>query len=253
MDIGGDMLAIQTRIGAFSALGLAPVFLLTLHGCYKDSAKTFDGTEDAAHDPVTDPLPDLADGSDVPDLPDIPDLPDMDAEEDIPPQGAITFVVRNVGAETRYVYWSLGEEALIAGQRTTGGAWSDIDYWTPGCMFDCAETGTGEECCIMCEAPPPRVREILPGREIRVTWDGEHVFEVDEDYCTCHCYWVRPPVPMAYMATVCVYADFSCDMPPCLPDDEGVYENSYVAGSASCFDAQFDIPYPLAEVVIEVE
>jgi len=251
---------IKIRNGASSALGLALVAVLTFHGCYKDSAKTYDGAEDTTHDPVTDPMPDTSDGSDVPDPTpdpsdgsDVPDIADMDAQEDVPPQDSITFIVRNVGSETRYVYWSLGEEALISGQRTTGGAWADIDYWPPGCMFDCAETGTDEECCIMCEAPPPRVREILPNGEIRVTWDGAGIFEIDNDYCTCHCYWIRPPVPMAYMATVCVYPGFSCEMSPCVPDDEGVYEMSYVSGSASCFDAQFDIPYASDEVVIEVD
>jgi hypothetical protein len=120
-------------------------------------------------------------------------------------------------------------------------------------MFDCAETGTGDECCIFCEAPLPRVREILPDGEIRVTWDGESIFEIDYDYCTCQCYWIRPPVPMAYMATVCVYTEMTCESPPCTPDEDGVYDSSFPAGDQTCFDAQFDIPYAPAEVVIEVE
>jgi hypothetical protein len=239
----------MTRAGAavLALWFLVPVSMLLLNGCYKESVKRFDGVDDVTRDPVPDPTPDAADGIDG------TDIPDVDVPDEIPVQGAITFVVRNVGGETRYVHWALGEFALIWGHRTTGGAWAEIDYWPPGCMFDCAETGTGDACCIYCEAPLPRVRQILPDGEIRVTWDGRGIFEVDLDYCTCQCYWVRQPVPMAYMATVCVYSDMNCETSPCVPDENGVYDSAYPAGDEACFDAQFDIPCAQAEVVIEVE
>jgi hypothetical protein len=226
-----------------AAAGLA----LVLPGCYEASKGHEDAVQDIPHDTPPEEV------ADTPDTPDIPDTPELDVEPDVPVQGPITFVVNNTAAQTRYVDWSYGETEIFAGDRTTGGAWAQIDFWSPGCMFDCAETGTGDECCIMCEAPLPAVREIPAGGRIGVAWDGVNVFEIDYDYCTCNCYWTRPPVPMAYRVTACVYPEFSCDMPPCTPDEDGVYAMAYGQGTRTCYETIFDIPYAASEVVVDVE
>jgi hypothetical protein len=220
-----------------------------LAGCDGDNGTQGDADADVQPDPVPDPAPDP-----TPDPIEDPvgdDAADV-VEEDAPPiQTPITFIVRNTTEETVYLDWQVFGRDLIGGGRTTGGAWADVHYWTPYCMEACADYGPGEMCCIEC-LPPPSVRELGPGDEISMEWDGESLFEVDDTYCVCSCHRPLAVAAMAYRAEACAYATFECWSDPCEPDDQGIYADAYVTGDPACFETQFDIPYAGSEVVIEV-
>jgi hypothetical protein len=215
--------------------------------CYSQTRTSGDAADDAADDPLHDPVFDG--GTDTADATDATDTLE---DEDLPPQGPITFVIRNVTPGNWYVDWSASGYNLIDGARTTGGAWDPLSYWSPGCMMGCADSGPGTDCCVMCEPMMPAVKQLLPGEEVRMLWDGRTIQQVDDTHCTCSCYWERPPLPMGYRAEVCAYRDFNCYTSPCVPDADGVYWDAFVSGTPACFQAIFDIPYTGTEIVIEI-
>jgi hypothetical protein len=219
-----------TILATFFAAGL-------LCSCYAETRISGDGAQDSGRDPVLDYIPD---GTDIL------------QEEDLPPQGSITFVIRNVSSETRYLEWLSGGYGVIEGARTTGGAWDPLLYWSPFCMLGCFAVNPGDSCCIPCPAMIPAVKELNPGGEVRIPWDGQVVYQVDADYCDCSCYWERPPVPMGYRASACAYSAFDCYASPCVPDADSVYWSANVSGTAACFETIFDIPYFEDEVIIEL-
>lgn len=213
-------------------------------GCDGDDGTAGDADADVQPDPVPDPTPDPIedpvedDGRDV-------------IEEDAPPvQTPITFIVRNTSEDTVFLNWQVFGSDLIAGDRTTGGAWEAVNYWPPYCMEACADHGPGEMCCIEC-LPPPSVRELGPGDEVTFEWNGQSLFETDDAYCVCTCYRPVSVVPMGYRASACVYGTFECWSDPCEPVD-GIYNGANVTGDPACYETLFDIPYAESEVVIEV-
>jgi hypothetical protein len=207
-------------------VSLAICFLIPVMSCGGETSTSGDGSVDTARDET----------------------------DDAPPvQDPITFVVRNGSSETVYLDWTFGGADTVEGARTTGGAWAPVSYWPPPCMVDCADHEPGDMgCCIAC-VPPPSVKELPAGEELRFTWDGGNVHEEDPEHCSCTCYWVVDVVPMGYRAEACVHRSFDCWTEPCEADDEGVYHDANVEGAAECFETIFDIPYPEAEVVIDIE
>jgi hypothetical protein len=222
------------------------LFAPALAGCDGGNGTEGDADADVQPDPMPDPTPDPIEDPVEDDAADV-------VEEDAPPaQTPITFIVRNGSADTVYLDWQVFGRDLIAGGRTTGGAWDDVNYWSPYCMEPCADYGPGEMCCIEC-LPPPSVRELGPGDEVALEWDGVNLFVIDDTYCVCPCFRPVDVVPMGYRAEACVYATFECWSEPCEADDEGIYDSAYVTGDPACFETQFDIPYAGSEVVIEID
>lgn len=188
---------------------------------------------------------------------DITDVPvdepaDVIDEDSFIVQDPITFVIRNISAGAVYFDFSYGEPQVINASRTAGGPWEDIGFWPPFCMADCGSVGPGEECCVMCDIMMS-VKELEGGEDLRVEWDGENLYTVVDDYCTCSCYRAVGVEAMMYEVRVCVFPSFSCVWDPCEADENGVYEGAHVEGPEFCGSVNFDMPYTEAEVVIEVQ
>ena len=240
------------KIRSGNASTLAVLALLQACSC--------EGSTHTAGDAVGDPGREALDTADdertdaVDSMPvDVPadETVDPVTEDPVPPPRPITFIVANVSAGSVYLDWSMGATGAISGSRTTGGAWYPVHYWPPGCMENCENVEPGGECCVMCDMVSS-VKELGGGEEARVQWDGEVLFTVVEDYCTCSCYRPEPVPAMAYRAQVCVHDSYECLVASCEADENGVYELAAVSGTPRCFEALFDIPYAGDEVLIEV-
>jgi|GEM_PF-2084976 len=174
-------------------------------------------------------------------------------QEEIPSQGKITFIIKNLKDKEVYINWNFNGINIVEGERTTGGAWDPINYWTPFCMMDCASSPPNGDCCIECAPPIPRVRKIDSGKEVSFEWEGKYVYKVDDTYCNCPCYRELEATAMSYRAKACVYESFSCFSDPCTANNEGVIMNAAVSGDPICGQTQFDIPYNGTEIVIEIK
>ena len=179
------------------------------------------------------------------------EAPDV-AGDDLPPAGPITFVLWNDSSDIVYLDWSFGGPNTITGERTSGGAWEELNFWTPDCMAACEDYDPGEWCCVGC-MPPPRVKELHPGDGLQFEWDGAGVYTVDDAYCEeCSCSRSQGAGAMGYKAIACVYHDIHCTA-ICNPDENGEYDLAGVSGDPSCFETLFDIPYAGDEVVVIIE
>ncbi|MFH1434280.1 MAG: hypothetical protein ABIJ56_01065 [Pseudomonadota bacterium] len=233
------------------------VLALVLVSCNGDNG----GTDDAADDPQPDHVDDTMDAVEdtAPDPAQDPQeedpveepAQDVVEEEGPPPQDPITFIIRNTSEDPVYLDWGLLGNNLVAGSRTTGGAFDPVKYWTPFCMAACEDHEPGGMCCMEC-LPPPTVKLLPADGEVEYEWDGESLYTTDADYCVCTCYRETAVTPMLYKAEVCVYASFDCFTEPCEPDADNIIQYSTPEGDPQCYDVEFDIPYAEDEVVIEV-
>ena len=176
---------------------------------------------------------------------------DVVEEEAPPPQDPITFIIRNTSEDPVYLDWGVLGNNLVAGSRTTGGAFDPVNYWTPFCMAACEDHDPGGMCCMEC-LPPPTVKLLPADGEVEYTWNGESLYTTDADYCVCTCYREAEVLPMRYKAEVCVYASFNCFTEPCEPGDDNIIQYSTPEGDPQCYDVEFDIPCGEDEIVIEV-
>jgi hypothetical protein len=184
---------------------------------------------------------------------------DTQSEDAASPQGPLDFVVRNTSASAVYLDWSYSGNMVIEGARTTGGAWEPLYYLQPSSCWLMTCVGVDPDSPTACLVPPCgimfAVKELGPGEEAVVSWDGERIYIEDAEYCEHGCYWPREVDPMQYRVRVCTYDSFSCTFdPPCGPGDEGIYEVAQVdEGTEQCFEVDFSVPFDDAEIVIEVE
>jgi hypothetical protein len=232
---------------------MTAVFLCLSISCSDGHEAEEDAAEDMTVDEATgDPSAEDAQADDAP-------SDDGQSEDGPSPQGPLDFVVRNTSSSVVYLDWTYAGNMVIEGARTTGGAWEPLYYLQPSSCWLVSCEGVDPESPTACLVPPCgimfAVRELGPGQEVVVSWNGEHVYREDAEYCEHGCYWPEEVGPMQYRVTVCTYDSFTCTFdPPCGPSDDGIYEVAQVdEGTAQCFDMDFTVPCDDSEIVIEVE
>jgi hypothetical protein len=168
-------------------------------------------------------------------------------------QGEVDFALENTLQEPRYVSWMGGPGGLVSCQ-SSGGIAGDCRFHPPGCTDECSQENLDQNCCMDCGAFFPSVKVINPGDSLMITWSGK-LFPYDEAHCSdCECYRVMDTDPGGYRAEVCVYPEYTCDMPPCEgPDAQGVIMGASPSGTQTCIGIDFTVPYSKAFLILSIQ
>ena len=165
-------------------------------------------------------------------------------------QAPISFVVRNVSGQTLYLEWATGGDNLVMASFLDEELWEPIYFWpqycTESCEY-CSSSGCTSRCSIQAKS-----RVFENGDEADRGWSGDEVLELEQrggSSCT-----VPASVKAGrYKVRACASESFTCfGGSDCTPDADGVMTNAVLAGAQRCAEAEFDVPFADAEIVLEI-
>ncbi len=118
----------------------------------------------------------------------------------------------------------------------------EILWHPPECTMDCSSVLNPEVCCIACGPAVPKVKQLVPGESVVVSWNG-YGYWMDYETCPCGCYRGTPVEAGNGNAAICAYTSYDClSGDECHADSDGIITMANVSGEPLCAEATFSFP-----------